>query len=129
MKALSFASLIALGIAGTACSQDAETKTETVQPAEETSAAANVGGSFNLGLPTEMDAGTQTDTSGFNLALPGDTPASTDGFNLATDVSASNGLSDIPEIATDIVPADAENAIPEVLETEAADDEPVIRLE
>ena len=123
MKALSIASLIALGIAGTACSQDADAKAEDTQTTE---AAADVGGSFNLGLPT--DTGASASTSGFNLALPGEAPASTDGFNLAADVSASNGLSELPEISTDIVQAD-ENTLSDVLETEPVDDEPVIRLD
>ena len=127
MKALSIASLIALGIAGTACSQDADTKAEDTQTTEATTeAAADVGGSFNLGLPT--DTGASASTSGFNLALPGEAPASTDGFNLAADVSASNGLSELPEISTDIVQAD-ENTLSDVLETEPVDDEPVIRLD
>ena len=123
MKALSIASLIALGVAGTACSQDADTTTEDTQTAEVTTEAADVGGSFNLGLPTDTD--TTASTSGFNLALPG---ASTDGFNLAADVSASNGLSELPEIQADIVQAD-ESTLSDVLETEQTDDEPVIRLD
>ena len=128
MKALSIASLIALGIAGTACSQDADAKAEDTQTTEATTetAAADVGGSFNLGLPT--DTGTSANTSGFNLALPSDAPASTDGFNLAADVSASNGLSELPEISADIVQAD-ETALSDVLEAEPSDDEPVIRLD
>ena len=128
MKALSIASLIALGVAGTACSQDAETSTEDAKPAEETVAADDVGGSFNLGLPSDMGGASATDTSGFNLALPSDAPASTDGFNLNADVSASNGLSELPEIATDIVQAE-DAALPDVLEAETSDDEPVIRLD
>lgn len=124
MKALSIASLIALGIAGTACSQDADVQAEDTQPAE----AADVGGSFNLGLPTETDPSATAGASGFNLALPGDAPASTDGFNLAADVSASNGLSELPEIETDIVQSE-DRTLSEVLETDPADDEPVIRLD
>ena len=129
MKALSIASIIALGVAGSACSQDAET-TEDVQPvAETTEAEADVGGSFNLGLPTEMGDAGATNTDGFNLALPNAAPASTDGFNLATDVSASNGLSELPEIDTDIVQPEGTDTLPEVLETDTEEDEPVIRLE
>lgn len=126
MKALSIASLIALGVAGTACSQDADTKTEDTQTTEAKTEAADVGGSFNLGLPTDTSA--TTSTSGFNLALPGDAPASTDGFNLAADVSASNGLSELPEISADIVQGD-ESTLSDVLEAEPTDDEPVIRLD
>lgn len=124
MKALSIAALLTLSVAGTACSQaneataeDTKVEAETVETAE---AAPEVSGSFNLGLPTETVAAPDVGGS-FNLGLPTDAPASTDGFNLGTEVAASNGLSDLPEIAA---PIDAETA-PEVDE----DDEPVIRLE
>lgn len=128
MKALSFAALVTLGIAGTACSQSADATAEETEPATETAEApASTGGSFNLGLPTETSAAGSSGS--FNLALPDTAATSSDGFNLATDVSASNGLSDIPEIATDIIPADTE-ALPDIIANEApADDEPVIRLE
>ena len=127
MKALTIASIFALGVAGTACSQAAEddakvdtATTQTDAAATETAdAAADVGGSFNLGVPA---ATTTTEVGGsFNLGLPAATPASTDGFNLATDVSASNGLSSVPEIAAPAVVEDTE--------TPDEDDEPVIRLE
>ncbi len=128
MKALSIASLIALGISGAACSQDADATAEDTPPAETSSETADVGGSFNLGLPTEVDNSAATNAGEFNLALPGDAPASTDGFNLATDVSASSGLSELPEIETDIVQSE-DAALSDVLETEPSDDEPVIRLD
>ena len=124
MKALSIAALFTLGVAGTACSQanettaeDTKVEAETVETAE---AAADISGSFNLGLPTETASAANVGGS-FNLGLPTDAPASTDGFNLGTEVAASNGLSDLPEIDA---PIDAE-AAPEADE----DDEPVIRLE
>lgn len=122
MKALSIASLLALGFAGTACSQaneapQADAPTET---AEATEAAPEVSGSFNLGLPTEAAAAPDVGGS-FNLGMPTDAPASTEGFNLGTDVAASNGLSDLPEIET---PIDADQAAPA-----PEDEEPVIRLD
>ena len=128
MKAFSIASLIALGIAGTACSQDADVKAEDTKPAEAKTEAPDVGGSFNLGLPTDMGTPAPANAGGFNLALPGDAPASTDGFNLAADVSASNGLSELPEISANIVEP-GEDTLPDVLETDTADDEPIIRLD
>ena len=125
MKALSLAALFTLGVAGTACTQANETAPEdtkaAAEQAESTEAAApEVSGSFNLGLPTETVAAPDVGGS-FNLDLPTDAPASTDGFNLGTGVAASNGLSDLPEIAA---PIDGEVA-PEADE----DDEPIIRLE
>ncbi|MEL7032517.1 MAG: hypothetical protein AAGL97_00740 [Pseudomonadota bacterium] len=124
MKALSIAALFTLGVAGTACSQanetpaeDTKVEAETVEAAE---AAPNVGGSFNLGPPTETASAPDVGGS-FNLGLPTDAPASTDGFNFGTETAATNGLADLPEIDA---PIDAELA-PKVDE----DDEPVIRLE
>lgn len=123
MKALSIASIFALGLVGTACSQASEAPTETltadVETAETVEASADTG-SFNLGLPT--DAAPSTD--GFNLDLPATDAASTDGFNLGTDISASNGLSELPEIA-DPLSEDTDEPAPE----ETTDDEPVIRLD
>ncbi len=124
MKALSIAALFTLGVAGTACSQANETapqdtKAEAEQ-VEATETAPEVSGSFNLGLPTETAAAPNVGGS-FNLGLPTDAPASTAGFNLGTEVAASNGLSELPEIET---PIDAEDA-PKTDE----DDEPIIRLE
>lgn len=124
MKALSIAALFTLGVAGTACSQANETPAEAAKVEAETvetaDAAPDVGGSFNLGLPTETASAPDVRGS-FNLGLPTDAPASTDGFNLGTEVAATNGLSDLPEIDAPLDP----DAAPEVDE----DDEPVIRLE
>ncbi|MEM9179663.1 MAG: hypothetical protein AAGA89_08120 [Pseudomonadota bacterium] len=124
MKALSIAALFTLGVAGTACSQANETapedSTAETEQVDATEAAPEVSGSFNLGLPTETAAAPNVGGS-FNLGLPTDAPASTAGFNLGTEVAASNGLSDLPEIEA---PIDAEDAA----ETDE-DDEPIIRLE
>lgn len=124
MKALSTASILALTIAGTACSQTSDATSEDATPetakTETVEAADDVGGSFNLGLPTE--AATDTAAGGsFNLGLPAGAATTTDGFNLGTAVSGSNGLAELPVVETPISDA---------LPTEAdEDDEPVIRLE
>lgn len=134
MKSLSIAALIALGFAGTACSQgadaeDAETKPE-VEATETVQTAADVSGSFNLGLPNEAVATDPANSGGFNLGVPGGAPAmnSTDGFNLGADVSASNGLAALPELDTEIGETPEELVI-ETPADEDIDDEPVIRLE
>ncbi|MEO1566043.1 MAG: hypothetical protein AAFR92_07885 [Pseudomonadota bacterium] len=124
MKALSIAALFTLGVTGTACSQANETTPEdaAAEPAqvETAEAAPEVSGSFNLGLPT--DPAPAPDVGGsFNLGLPTEASASPDQFNLGTDVAASNGLSDLPEITTPIDASEAPAA--------DEDDEPVIRLE
>ena len=130
MKALSIATLFALGIAGTACSQTVDAEAEDPKPvAEETTeASADTGGSFNLGLPADLETATAAGNDGFNLALPGSETTATDGFNLGTDVSASSGLADLPEVAANIA-EDPDALDLEALEEEDEDDEPIIRLE
>ncbi|MHA7899221.1 MAG: hypothetical protein ACX94B_05105 [Henriciella sp.] len=127
MKALSIASLFALSLAGTACSQTSDA--EDTPPATQTGAQAeDVGGSFNLGLPANLETASAPASDGFNLALPGTETANTDGFNLGTDVAASSGLADLPEIATPLA-EDADALELELPQTEETDDEPIIRLE
>lgn len=134
MKSLSIVALIALGFAGTACSQGADAEdTETnaeAEAVETVQTAADVSGSFNLGLPNEPVAADPANSGGFNLGLPGGAEAidSTSGFNLGADVSASNGLAALPELDTEIGETPEELVI-ETPETEELDDEPVIRLE
>lgn len=128
MKAISFAALLALGIAGSACSQTVDAEDATPAPEAEAT-STDTGGSFNLGVPGELGStASASNSDGFNLDLPSADPTSTDGFNLGTGVSASNGLSDIPEIAADITETPADVAVePPVVEN--TDDEPVIRLD
>ncbi len=125
MKALSFASILALAIAGTACSQTAEDPPETPEAETETAAEPEVDMTgFNLGLPTEMEPTAPAPASEFNLGLGDPTTTSTDGFNLETELGASSGLSEIPEIDSSIVEEETEE-----IPTPLVDDEPVIRLE
>lgn len=127
MKAISFASLLALGIAGSACSQTVDAEDATPAPEAE-AANTDTGGSFNLGVPGDVGDASAANSDGFNLALPSAEPTSTDGFNLGTDVSTSNGLSDLPEIAADLTEAPSDSVI-EAPVTDNADEEPVIRLD
>lgn len=126
MKALSIASIFAIGLAGTACSQASEAPAETdnavVETTETAEASVDTSG-FNLGLPTDVNTPAPA-SDGFNLDLPATDMASTDGFNLGTDIAASNGLAELPEIAAPLAEDAAEPATPEV-----TDDEPVIRLD
>ncbi len=126
MKAISIASIFAIGLAGTACSQASETPAETksvdVETAETVEASADMG-SFNLGLPNDVNAPAPAN-DGFNLDLPSASGTSSDGFNLGTDIAASNGLSDLPEIAAPL----AEDVVETAPET-TSDEEPVIRLD
>ena len=132
MKAFSIISIFALGLAGTACSQTVEAAEEETEPKTEvTETAPDVGGSFNLGLPAEPAVIDATSTDGFNLGLGNTETATTDGFNLGTDVSASNGLAELPELATDIgeTPEGLDPLAIEKPDIEDLDDEPIIRLE
>ena len=122
MKALSLAAILSLGIAGTACSQAKDT---AAPAAEAEPAQASTSGSFNLALPDDLDSAETANTNGFNLDLPTGSPTSTDGFNLGTDVAASNGLADLPEIESSIIDT-VNEAAPEAT---TEDDEPIIRLE
>ncbi len=125
VKALSIVSILALAAAGTACSQSSEQDSANSEAPAETVAEAEVDMSgFNLGLPTEMESTTASSAGEFNLAVDGTGSASTDGFNLAADIPASNGLADIPEIGTNIG-EDTTEETPEL----PTDDEPVIRLD
>ena len=126
MKTLSIASIFAIGLAGTACSQASEAPAETekaeVEATETVEASADTG-SFNLGLPTEINSPAPAN-DGFNLDLPSANATNSDGFNLGTDITASNGLSELPEIAAPL----AEDVVETAPET-PSDDEPVIRLD
>ncbi len=130
MKALSIASLFALGMAGTACSQTVDAEAEDTKPVTEetTEESADIGGSFNLGLPEDLETATTVANDGFNLALPGADATSTDGFNLGTGVTASSGLADLPEIATNLT-EDPDALELDELESDEEEDEPIIRLE
>lgn len=120
MKALSIASLFMIGLAGTACSQAADSEPETpaadVQTAE---AGDGFGGSFNLELPSDLNETGAASNDGFNLDVSNTTATSTDGFNLDTDLQASSGLESVPEIQTGINEEEPEQPV---------DDEPVIRI-
>lgn len=127
MKALSIASILAIAISGAACSQTAEQEApqQDAQAEVKTVAAEQVDTSgFNLGLPTDMETTSSASTSGFNLALPEAQTTNTDGFNLGTDLGASNGLAEVPEIGA-ATPEDPSETAPD----QPVDDEPVIRLE
>lgn len=125
MKALSIASILALAITGTACSQSAEDTPEKPEAETTTEAPAEVDMTgFNLGLPTEMETAGAVPAGEFNLDLGETSTTSTDGFNLGTDLGASSGLADVPEIGASIAEEETEET-PE----QPSDDEPVIRLD
>jgi len=123
INAFTLLAALSLSLASPACVQAEDTKTAE----KDTPADPTPGGSFNLDLPTDTGDG-PTSTSGFNLDLPTTAPQSTDGFNFGPELTASSGLSEVPEINTEIgvvgEPSANEPAVQPV-----DDDEPVIRLE
>lgn len=134
MKALTLASIFALGIAGSACSQTVEASEDEpkaeIETVETPEAAPEVAGTFNLGLPTEAPVTAGTSAGGFNLgAAPAPGATSTNGFNLAADVGASNGLAALPELEGTVVGAPETAIDAEALPDDIIDDEPVIRLD
>ena len=124
MKAISLASLLAIGLVGTACS---DTPTQTEEPAIEalaaTETAAPVDDGFNLRIPGQ-DADAPIVDDGFNLSIPdsGSTIASGE-FNLPSDIPVTDGLADIPEVDLGLIEDAVENSV------ETPDEDEIIRIE
>ena len=104
MKALSLASILAIGLAGAACSDTPEPKEDVkVETPEVTETAAPEDDGFNFMIPGG-DVDVETADDGFNLSIPDDGPSISSGeFNLPADIPTSNGLDDLPEIEAPII--------------------------
>lgn len=130
MKATPFAAILALAFAGSACSQAAETPAEAPEAAvvsAETETAPS--GTFNLGLPDDLETASSGTTGTFNLGLESTAPAtSVDGFNLVNEVASPTGLEALPEIEDTLLTDGDGETVEDVVE-ELIDEEPVIRLE
>ena len=135
MKALSLATLFAVSLAGTACSQATDASADAPKPETETvtetvEAEAEIGGTFNLGLPDDTATAATPGAGGFNLDLPTSTAGdTTDGFNLGAGVTASNGLSELPELDASIVEETSDDSLDALKEEIVDDEEPIIRLD
>ncbi len=133
MKALSLATLFAVSLAGTACSQATDASADAPQTEAETETAqatAEVGGTFNLGLPEDPATAATSGAGGFNLDLPTTTAVdSTSGFNLGAGLTASNGLAELPELDASIVEETADDSLDALKEEIVDDEEPIIRLD
>lgn len=124
MRVVPFASILALALAGAACSETTAAAPAVETPpaeAELTPTSAPADDGFNLMMPGD-DTGTTTSSDGFNLATPalGDAPNS-DGFNLPSDLPSTSALESIPEIDTSILDDEAA--------PENTDEDEVIRLD
>lgn len=104
MKALSLASILAIGLAGAACSDTPEPKENIeVETPEAVETAAPADDGFNFMIPGD-DVDLETADDGFNLSIPGDGPSISSGeFNLPADIPTTDRLSDLPEIEAPVI--------------------------
>ena len=123
MKAVTFASLMAVSLAGTACSQQAPDETDTASATSE--ASAPKAGEFNLRYPTTSASETSETASGeFNLRVPGSSDMSADGeIRLPDGAVRENALSGVEELRTPDV------ATPPVNVPEEDPDDEIVRLD
>ena len=123
MKATSFAALLALTLAGTACSDPAPKQTAAQAPeptAQVIPASSDADDGFNL--PTFDLSTDNTSDDGFNFRMPDlDAADNSDGFNLPSNIPSVSSLDALPDIA---VPEIDTAATP----TEPDEDE-IIRIE
>jgi len=108
MKPITAFSILALALAGAACSQASEEATVTQASAPVVAQSASVSeaaatdddmGGFNLMVPGEAD--TSDDLGGFNLSIPGDEG---DDLGIPADVLTDDPLADLPSIEAPNVP-------------------------
>ena len=129
MKALTFASVLAISMAGVACSERApiepeEVSSETdveIQTTETAQAEAPAASEFNLRFP---GTDTQAASGGFNLRDPGTLSDQQGGLRLPDGAVREDAFSDIPEIRAPITDAPSQDAG----QVEDPDDE-IIRLD
>lgn len=125
MKATTFASILAVSLAGAACSQQAPAETETANADTET--AQPQAGEFNLRYPTSGSQDTSNAASGeFNLRIPdrnGDLNAAGE-VRLPDGAVRDDALSGIEEVRTPDMIDPGESAADE----DAPEDE-IIRLD
>ena len=128
MKALSFASIVALALAGVACSESPPATEDAVEtpPAEveqtPVSAPAEDSG-FNLDL-----FGDDSGDDGFNIGLEDSSERGLGDFDFGDDTRGESLLSDIPDISAPVLPEDEEaETVPTIPELPEEEDE-ILRL-
>lgn len=104
MKALTLASILAVGLAGTACSDTPEVQEDAkVETPEAVEIAAPADDGFNFMIPGD-DVDLSAPADGFNLSIPDDGPSISSGeFNLPADIPTTDRLSDLPEIEAPVI--------------------------
>ncbi|MEQ8557583.1 MAG: hypothetical protein RIB03_04625 [Henriciella sp.] len=123
MRAATFASVLALSIAGVACSEKAPAETEQAAAPQSTS-EAQASGEFNLRYPTSSSQSAGGAAGEFNLRIPEtSSPGAESGMRLPEGTVREDAFSDIPEVRTPGIPAEG-NETP----AEEPDDD-IIRLD
>lgn len=129
MKALTFASVLAVSMAGVACSQQAQTP-DTAETASESTKQES--SQFNLRYPTGDTASASSPASSgqFNLRGPENTQQSAGGFRLPEGAVRDNALNQVPEVQGPNFPAQEGNAQAETpVEPAEEPDDDIIRLD
>lgn len=118
MRAASFASILAISLAGVACSEKAPAETEAPETASEPEA-----GQFNLRYPTNGGQPASAEGTGeFNLRIPDSAAEQPGGVRLPEGAVRQDGLSGVQEIQTPPLPETAEP-------DEPAEPDDIIRLD
>lgn len=115
MRAVTFASILAVGMAGVACSEKAPVEPESV----EANVAAPETPQFNLRFPTSDTAATEA-SGEFNLRIPEGDPQG-NSVRLPEGAVRENAFNDMPEIRT-----------PDMQDEDAPEEDPddaIIRLD
>lgn len=114
MKAATAASILALTMAGVACSERAPAENEGVQsaPVEQDTASASSASEFNLRYPGSETAAASDASSQFNLRIP-DAEMDTGAVRLPEGAVRSETLTNVPEIESPPLPKNSASDEPE----------------
>ena len=128
MKAATFASILAISVAGTACSQDAEAPAEAEMTEVQAEATEPDASQFNLRYPT-TDTQPTSSASQFNLRGPDTAGQGSQGVRLPEGAVRDNALSNVPEVRgpAALSPDGGAPAQPDAAPAEPDDD--IIRLD
>ncbi|WP_139792403.1 hypothetical protein [Henriciella litoralis] len=110
MKAVTFASMLAVSIIGTACSEKAPTDDAAAVETTVVETAETEAPQFNLRFPGSDAAPATEASSGFNLRTPDVAPTGP-ALRLPEGAVRENALSNIPEIQTPMVDGAADAAV------------------
>lgn len=119
MKAAAFASVVALSLAGVACSEKAPAESAAAADVAAETASAPQASEFNLRYPGSDSSSSASASGEFNLRIP-DASAPTEDLRLPEGAVNENRLSNVPEIQTPAVETTPESS---------PEDDDIIRLD